>query len=132
MAQLIYRFMIEENEESPTTLIFHKNNLPHEKEIKDFIQKTWNDCKNEILSSMDESIKPYITSLDLRFPKQTDDTLYGYIYITPKPKFRWNASRRQTIWDNLDDQMTDGFGECIDHHMIHEDTITDTIFTISI
>lgn len=132
MAQLFYRFSIEETKTSPSEMIDITRNLPHETEISNYILHTWNDCKQSILNTIPNSLKTHLTDIDLKITEQKDGSLYGVITITPISTHRWSAKTRKMIFENLDAQMTDGFGECIDKHTIYTDPATNTNYQISI
>lgn len=106
---------LEEVDENENTVRLLEENIPFRKEVwKDF-QRNWETAKIEntfdgILQGKIKSCKPVL--------RLENGVAYAVIQIVPVNGFRWTANRREALWQQLDAQMVDGFGESLDHSTI--------------
>lgn len=122
MSKLYYRIPIHEeyyeNQETQNLFLPRKTfryNLPHEKTIANWFSKEWNNAHME--QYFDDILKDKVESCIMKpMIKQEKDKryLFGNVTITFVPGFRLNSTKREACWNQLDAQMTDGFGESYD------------------
>lgn len=96
-----------------------RHNIPHAKEINDWIPKEWNDMHMERF--FDDILKDKVQSCIMKPMSKTvmNKTFsYGRVTITFIPGFRLSEAKRQACWEQLDAQMTYGFGETFDGQRI--------------
>lgn len=89
----------------------------HFEKIKNWLPKEFNKC--EIHKAFDGSLKDKVKSCTMRCirtqkPGQPDLVPVARITIEFIPGFRLNDLKRISCWDQMDAQMTDGFGESYD------------------
>lgn len=94
----------EEHEE-----VFEKS-LPHHDIIAKEICKYWNEMKME--RYFDGALKGAIRSAKMRcYREKNSDKSIAQITIEGVPGFRFGCARRSMVFDQLDAQMVDGWGE---------------------
>lgn len=120
MSQLFYDIHIQEEYNHDATLpggyALFQNKLPHLQQIKDYLPKTWEDCHIE--QTFDGILKDKVTSCPMRIFENKNGQVIARITINFAPGFRLSEKRRQACWEQLDAQMSDGFGECVDGQRI--------------
>lgn len=93
-----------------------RTNLPHFRQIKAWLPGEWQKC--EIHKCFDGILKDQVASTKMRvFEDKTKQTI-ARVKIDFVPGFRLSEKRRQACWEQLDAQMSDGFGESYDRHRI--------------
>jgi len=117
MSKLYYKINLEEFFDSDDDYCEYHNHLPHFKQLKDWLPKEWAECHIEQTFSMKE-IRENIESCILTVRQGKNGETYAMVTINFKPGFRLSARRRESVWDDLDAQMSDGFGENVDHNQI--------------
>ena len=101
----------------PKTTVTH--DLPHAKEASSWITNEWNNMHME--QFFDGKLKNKVTSCIMKpITKKEDNKKYtiGRVTITFIDKFRLSEALKQECWEQLNAQMTDGFGETYDGHQI--------------
>lgn len=93
----------------------YETNLPHYDIIKDWLPKVWNECHIE--KTFDGIIKDKIEKCTMKCMIKNNIPT-AVVTITAVKGFRLSEKRRNEIWDQLDAQMSDGFGESVDYHQI--------------
>ena len=121
---LTYLFFIEERVLIQQTYEdrYISHNLPHENEIKAILNKEWNHVKPYVIKSFDNIIIDMIDDIQLSYRNKKDGRLQGVFTIIPKPNKRWSQTTRGLVWDGLNGQMTDGFGEVASQLLITTDS----------
>lgn len=82
--------------------------LPHHDFIGKEMCSSWNDAKME--QYFDGILKNNIKSCKMTFTKMNGNS-YAKITIEGMPNYRFSSIRRNEIFDQLDAQMSDGWGE---------------------
>lgn len=117
MSKLYYKIGLEEFFDDDNGYREYRDHLPHFEQLKDWLPKEWAECRIEQTFDLKE-IRENVDSCTMAVRKSKDGEAYAIVTIDFKPGFRLSARRRQSVWDDLDAQMSDGFGECVDHHQI--------------
>lgn len=117
MSKLYYKINLEEFFDSDDDYRVYHNHLPHFQQLKDWLPKEWAEYHIEQTFSMKE-IRENIESCILTVRQGKNGETYAIVTINFKPGFRLSARRRESVWDDLDAQMSDGFGESVDHNQI--------------
>lgn len=117
MSRLYYKIVLEEFFDDDNEYREYRDHLPHLEQLKDWLPKEWDECHIEQTFSMKE-VRENIASCTLAVRQGKDGEAYAIVTIDFKPGFRLSARRRESVWDDLDAQMSDGFGECVDHTQI--------------
>lgn len=117
MSKLYYKIGLREIYDNGKKIDEYDGFLPHIEQIKEWIGSVWAACQVEKAFSMPE-IRNNVAHCDLAVKESKDGTTYAMITIEFVPGFRLSARKRESVWDDLDAQMSDGFGECIDHQPI--------------
>lgn len=117
MSKLYYniRFGEEFYDENKDTTTSYETDLPHYDILKDWLPKIWNECHIE--KTFDGIIKDKIENCIMKCAIK-DGVPTAVVTITPIKGFRLSEKRRNEIWEQLDAQMSDGFGESVDYHQI--------------
>lgn len=114
MSRLFYDIKLEEEyytkSDNYSIVMTH---LPHFKEIAEWLPKEWNKCK--IQNTFTGILKDKIDKCTMKCFEKKDGTAIARITIDFIPDFRLSKNRRIECWDQLDAQMSDGFGESYDH-----------------
>ena len=119
MSKLYYKIVLAEVNENSINCRRYEKNIPHFEEIKAWLPKLWDECHIEKTFSLKE-IRENVASCTMKVeehPSGSGET-YALVTIEFKPGFRLSERRRQSVWDDLNAQMTDGYGEYIDHCQI--------------
>ena len=126
MSKLYYRIPLCEEyydtEDAKTTHLPHTtfhHDLPHEKIIGKWFAEEWNNAHME--QYFDDILKNKVKSCTMKPLLQIRDGkryLFGNVTITFLPGFRLSAEKREACWNQMDAQMTDGFGETYDYRHI--------------
>lgn len=120
MSKLYYDIPLEEEYNGPDGE--HKEvrmDIPHYEQIKDWLPKEWDKC--EIHKAFYGVLKDKVSSCTMKCYQKTEDGhvhSFARIIIDFVPGFRLSMKRRYACWEQLDGQMTDGFGETYDHSLI--------------
>lgn len=117
MSKLYYKIGLEEFFDDDSAYREYRGHLPHFEQIKEWLPKEWAECHIEQTFSLRE-IRENVASCSMAVREAKDGEAYALVTIDFKLGFRLSARRRQSVWDNLDAQMSDGFGECVDHTQI--------------
>lgn len=117
MSRLYYKIVLEEFFDDDNEHHEHHNHLPHFEQIKDWLPKEWAEYHIENAFSLRE-IRENVASCVMAVRQGKDGEAYAMVTIDFKPGFRLSARRRESVWNDLDAQMSDGFGECVDHDQI--------------
>ena len=126
MSKLFYDIpLVEEFYDSPEAMMaklpartVHVN-IPHKKELEEWITSEWNGMHME--QYFDGILKDKVESCIMRpftIKENGDELSFGRVEVTFVKGFRLTDKRRIECWDQLDAQMTDGFGETFDAHQI--------------
>lgn len=88
----------------------HVRDLPHARRIAEQARKSWNAIDfagilDGVLGTGSIDKVPMTSRVD------GDGSLHLTIRVTPRRGFRWSARRRNAVWEELDAQMVDGWGE---------------------
>lgn len=114
MAYICYQFTIHEVEvENGEVVREYETNLPHHKEICETVKKNWKMCHIE--NTFDGHLKNMVKSCDIQMMRTRGDETLANISIHLNDGERWSARRRAAYWQQLDAQMTDGFGESMEY-----------------
>lgn len=120
MSKLYYDIPLEEQYNGPNGEYKEaKVNIPHFQQIKEWLPKEWDKCS--IKTAFYGILKDKVQSCTMRcFQKKQDGQILSIARVTIEfiPGFRLTQERRQACWEQLDAQMSDGFGESYDHHEI--------------
>lgn len=94
--------------------------LPHARELAEWIAKEWNAAHIE--NTFDGELKGKVALCRMKpmHVNEKDGHTYteGIVTIEFVKGFRLSERRRKMCWDSLDGQMTDGFGESFDGQQI--------------
>lgn len=117
MSKLYYSFPFREEfyDRNQNMTKLCETNLPHYGIIKDWLPRIWDE--SHIEKTFDGIIKDKIESCIMNCIIK-DGIPTAVVTITPIKGFRLSEKRRNEIWDQLDAQMSDGFGESVDYHQI--------------
>lgn len=117
MSQLFYDIPLEEEYNGPNgEYKAVTKDIPHFNEIKNWLPKEWDKCK--IHKTFDGILKDKIESTSMRCFMKKDKTAIARVTINFVPDFRLSKNRRNACWEQLNAQMSDGFGESYDHMQI--------------
>lgn len=92
------------------------SNLPHHKQIAAYLPKEWDKCN--IHTTFDGILKDKITNTRMTVTKRRTGETVARVTITFKPGLRLNEQIRQSTWNQMSGQMSDGFGESYDRSKI--------------
>lgn len=97
---------------------YFETNLPHHKIIQNIFCREWNNQADNILKLLQKEISPKITDCSaMAYPSTKDGRCRVVIAITAEPHAHLTQHRKQMLWDFMDAQMTDGWGEGFYHHI---------------
>lgn len=118
MSKLFYKIYLEEeyDNENDTGYDYKTKNLPHFKQLKEWLPKEWKKCKIE--NTFDGILKDKVASCTMTCREDKEGIAYAWITIEFVPDFRLSQKRREACWEQLDAQMCDGFGESYDGQQI--------------
>lgn len=118
MANLYFRFCIDELklDTMGNTVETFSEKLPHHKEIANWLPGEW-DLLNPVQFFL-EPVKSMIETTKMRIIQTRNHETVGVIEIIPHKGKRWNVKTRQKIWDELNAEICDGFGESYDRKHI--------------
>lgn len=115
MSRLYYDVRLEEEyRKHPHQYVTH--HLPHFQQIKDWLPKEWDRCN--IPSTFYGILKNKITTCAMNCIEKPDGIAIARITIQFVPGFRLTKKRRNECWEQMNGQLTDGFGESYDQHPI--------------
>lgn len=86
-------------------------NLPHEKAITKMLLSEWK--KSNPLQYFPEEIRKKIHKLDMQIQVNKNKSMEAIVIAHGEPRTYFTEKLRHQIWDLLDGQMSDGWGECI-------------------
>lgn len=110
MSTLLYDIRLEEEYHGSNNTYRHETrNLPHFSQIKKWLPKQWDNCN--IPSIFDGILKNKITACPMTVFQKPDGTAIARVHIQFIPGFRLTKNRREECFEQLDAQITDGFGE---------------------
>lgn len=96
-----------------------ESDLPHFQQIAEWLPGEWNKCR--IHTTFDGILKDKVQSCKMRcVQKEAGGHIQSIarVTITFVPGFRLTAKRRNECWEQLDGQLSDGFGESYDRSKI--------------
>lgn len=113
MGKLMYNFDLFEVQNDTEI----RQHLPHFSEIANWLQEEWKECySNRIFDRND--IRENIESATLIVKQLTDGTARATIVMEFKKFFYLTEQRKASVWEDMEAQMSDGFGEVIAHRQI--------------
>lgn len=90
----------------------YETNLPHKQQIADELVSDWR--KSDILQYFNDDVKSKLERLDIVvIEDHTTKELYARIAVIGKLGVRFTRNLKDKIVDELDGQMSDGWGEGI-------------------
>lgn len=93
-----------------------EEHLPHFEQIADFLPDAYRKCKVE--SCFDGILKDKVSSSTMRVFEDKDGTCIARVTTNFITGFRLSQQKREAFWEQMDAQMTDGFGESFDHYPV--------------
>lgn len=114
MAELRYFISLEEHllDKSGNVQHIYEHNLPHHKQIADWITKEW--IALNPVQYFPNNLQNIIESCSMRVYRDPKRRTVAVIIVKPIPGFFWNKRTRAMVFEELDAQFSDGFGETID------------------
>ena len=111
MSKILYKYVFQENilDENGFVKEEHCTHLPHAEQIIEAAEKSFNDTHLETF--FDGVLKDNIVSCTMRCCESALGELYGIISVVGKQGFRFSEKRRNAVYDQLDAQFSDGWGE---------------------
>lgn len=119
MSKLYYDIPLEEIRETEGRVEEAVIDIPHFREIAEWLPGEWEKC--HIQNAFTGILKGKVTACSMScYQKKQDGHLKSFARIAVEfvPGFYCTKKRRESCWQQLDAQMTDGFGECYDRHEI--------------
>lgn len=117
MSVLYYDIPLEEEYIGPNgEYKYAKTNIPHFDQIAEWLPKEWHKCK--IHKTFDGILKDKVESCEMKCIKRRNGHAIARITVNFIPNFRLSQQKRQSCWEQLDAQMSDGFGKSYDHMQI--------------
>lgn len=83
--------------------------LPHKEMIKEEILKDWN--KSNIFNYMSDKFKEKVHSMSMDVKENKDKRLEAIIHVNTNPGIQMRQALKSMITEELDGQMSDGWGE---------------------
>ena len=93
-----------------------KTNIPHFDKIKAWLPSELQKC--ELHKHFDGILKDKVASTSMRVFKNKEQQTICRIKIEFVDNFRLTQQKREACWEYMNAQMTDGFGESYDQHVI--------------
>lgn len=115
MTVLIYDIKLYEIEYDDNDCFVQEiqKDLPHHEQIKDWLPSFFDSC--DIASTFYGILQGNIKQCSLKIIKNKHKESVARVTIEGIPGFRFSEKRRNAVWEQMDGQMSDGFGECIDN-----------------
>lgn len=117
MSKLYYNIPLEEEYNGPNGEYDYASvDIPHFNQIKDWLPKEWDKC--QIHKTFDGILKDKVASTTMTcHQKRENGHVKSIARITIEfiPGFYLSQARRKACFEQLDAQMSDGFGESYDH-----------------
>lgn len=93
-------------------------NLPHHKKIQELFCQEWNKQATNMLQLMQKQVSSKITNCGaIGYPDETDGKCLVVIFAETDPNVHLTKRRKQMLWNFLDAQMSDGWGESFFHRI---------------
>jgi len=83
--------------------------LPHHSQIANAMADSWNNAHME--QYFDGVLKDKIAKAIMKVRKQSDGSTVASIIVHGKPGVRFSSKMTEAIYDQLDGQLSDGWGE---------------------
>ena len=83
--------------------------LPHKEMIKEEILKDWN--KSNIFDYMSDKFKEKVHSMSMTVKENKNKRLEAIIHVNTNPGIQMRQALKSMITEELDGQMSDGWGE---------------------
>lgn len=118
MSKVHYYFGIGEyleNNQSGGTEYYEKN-LPHFKEISKWLKDEWNSAHIERFFK--EDLENNIKKCTANLVEIGDGEAFVHVTVEGKEGFRFTEKRRKKVFEQLDAQVIDGWGEGYAHQHI--------------
>lgn len=116
MSTLFYDIPLKEEYENKDRYQERIISKEHFEKVKDWLPKEFEKCR--IHEAFDGILKNRVQSCTIKclYTKKKNQGSIPIARITIEfvPGFRLNREKRQACWDQMEDQMTDGFGEMYD------------------
>ena len=93
-----------------------EKSLPHHDVIKEDFKKQFEAC--DIKQAFDGDLSMFIEKVWMTVFRDREQHTIARIHVAAKPKFRMNEHFRSRVFEELDGQMSDGFGESMDMSLI--------------
>ena len=106
---LLYKCMETEFDKNGDIIKDHKTNLPHHDQIAKAMTESWNNAHME--QYFDGILKDKISAATMRVIKDSDGSTVARITVHGKPNVRFSSKITDAIYDQLDGQLSDGWGE---------------------
>lgn len=118
MSVLYYDIPIEERlEDANGNLIeYYDKELPHHKQIKDEFPSLVEDAR--LINGFEKNVQSLILNIHGTIRRTSDRKTVARIHIRFHPDIRLTSRIREVVFETMDAQMTDGFGEVLSHRSI--------------
>lgn len=94
----------------------YERNLPHHDEIANWLPKCWE--ADDPVQYFDETARKLIDSSRMYMVRQKDGRTVAIVELKPVPGLRWSSKKRNAVFEEMDAQICDGFGESYDYASI--------------
>lgn len=118
MSKVYYNFGIGEylTDNNGDIVEYYEKDLPHYKELADWLLPEWDN--SHIEKFFTGVLKNNIKSCTASLFRRKDGCVYVCVNVEGVKGFRFSEKRRNEVFDQLDGQITDGWGESFSHHPI--------------
>lgn len=118
MATLKYYVYLTEDlvDKSGDTQCVYERILPHHKQIAEWLPKEWAEVNP--LQYFPAELREIIDSCEMSVYQNPKLQTMAAISLKTKPGVHWSKRTRAMVFDELEDQFTDGFGETYDYAQI--------------
>lgn len=115
MSRLYYYFGIGEyhTDDQNNVTDYYDKNLPHFKELADWLPLEWD--KSHIEKTFTGVLKDKIQSCTASLFRKKDGCVFLCITVEGVKGFRFSEKRRNEVFEQLDMQVVDGWGESFSH-----------------
>lgn len=115
MANLTYNIPFEllQLDANQNTIAVFSREIPYFKETKTYLENAWTNAN--IQQYFPDNIKDKIKRITCKIlpPSKSINQIHMRLTIEPINGFRWYNKYRNQVWNELDAQITDGFGETL-------------------